>query len=204
MLSSIINRVLPAFIRDDHPTFETFLKTWLEFLDDDGPHQHITELKNQVDVNSSDVIDVLKNAYMPSYPATPLGYVQETDSAFLIKHLRDVYRKKGSEAAYRFFFQAQFGEDITIHYPKENVLRLSDGKWQVYQYILFDWNIDTVEHVIVKGFFNKQIRGRTSNATAFVNIPEGADPQFYIDAKELPLKAVLGDFLPNEIIEVII
>jgi hypothetical protein len=204
MLSSISNRLIPEFVRENHPDFEAFLKAWLEYLDNgtNGPHDQINNLGEYVAPDESVYIDTLKETYMVSYPKIPLGEVEKTDDAFLIKHMRDVYKQKGSEAAFKFFFQEQFGVDITFNYPKEKILRTSDGKWQLYRYIMIEFSAEDIDEIIGR-FFNRQIVGRTSGATAFVNIPEGVDPTYWINKEELPLKDIQGDFIAGEIVEVV-
>jgi hypothetical protein len=203
MLSVLSDRLIPEFIRENHPTFEAFMKVWLDHLsEDDGALKHISSLGDYVTADDGTFIESIKSAYMSTYPALPLGNVPATDDAFLIKNLREIYSQKGSEAAYRFFFQAQFGDDISFNYPKENILRTSDGKWQVYKYITINFGAEDIP-TIIKYFFNKQIKGRYSNATAFVKVPEGADPTYWIEKGELPLKDVFGVFIPGEVVEVI-
>jgi hypothetical protein len=200
-LSILIDRTLPEFIRDEHPTFTDFIKAWLDYLDGDinGAHYHLTRLSEYIDPDYNDLIDVLKKAYMVTYPITPLGSVEHTQDDFLIKQLREIYKKKGGEDAYKFFFRAQFDEGIKLRYPKEFILKTSDGKWYVPKYIEFNG----VSSDIAK-FFNKKIRGLTSGATAFVEVEEGTDPGNVIATGRLPVEAIVGEFIQNETIEVVV
>lgn len=201
-LSILIDRALPEFIREDHETFTDFIKAWLDYLDDsdDGAHYHLKSLQDYTDPDNTsvDLIDILKKTYMKSFPEVPLGNVDITDKRFLVKQLREIYRKKGAEDAYKFFFRSQFDEDIKINYPKENILRTSDGKWHIPKYIEFN-NVSSG----IENFFNKKIRGQTSNATAFVDVEEGTDPSAVISTGKLPITSVYGTFIQNEIVEVI-
>jgi|APSaa5957512576_1039674.scaffolds.fasta_scaffold12809_2 hypothetical protein len=202
-LSILIDRTLPEFIRDEHPTFTDFIKAWLDYLDDEenGAHYHITNIKDYVnpDDTSAALIGILKKAYMVSYPEIPLGNVLATDNRFLVKQLRTIYAKKGAEDAYNFFFRAQFNENIKINYPKEYIFRASDGKWFIPKYITFT----SVSSDIAK-FFNKKIRGLSSGATAFVDVEEDVDPSNIIATSKLPVTDVRGSFILNETIEVVV
>lgn len=204
-LSVLIDRTLPEFIREEHPTFTDFLKAWLEYLDDDSEdsavHHHLSNLQNYVnpDETSAALLGILKKAYMVSYPEIPLGSVLETDNRFLVKQLREIYSKKGAEAAYNFFFRAQFDENIKINYPKEYIFRASDGKWYIPKYIEFTSVSSNIEN-----FFNKKIRGQTSGATAFVAVEEGTDPGNIISTGRLPVTDIYGSFIQNETIEVVV
>ena len=201
-LSVLIDRTLPEFIREDHPTFTDFIKAWLDYLDDadKGPHQHIKSLNNYIDPDNTidELISILQKTYMKSFPEVPLGNVPITDKKFLVKQLREIYRKKGAEDAYKFFFRAQFDHDIKINYPKEYIFRASDGKWHIPRYIEFS----NVSSNIVN-FFNKKIRGQTSGATAFVDVEEEEDPSAVISSGRLPVTSVYGTFIQNEIIKVV-
>jgi hypothetical protein len=202
-LSILIDRTLPEFIRDEHPTFTDFIKAWLDYLDDEenGAHYHITNIKDydNPDDTSAALIGILKKAYMVSYPEIPLGNVLATDNRFLVKQLRTIYAKKGAEDAYNFFFRAQFNENIKINYPKEYIFRASDGKWFIPKYITFT----SVSSDIAK-FFNKKIRGLSSGATAFVDVEEDVDPSNIIATSKLPVTDVRGSFILNETIEVVV
>jgi len=202
-LSILIDRTLPEFVREEHTTFTDFIKAWLDYLDDDedGAHYHLSNLQDYTDPDdtSAALIGILKQAYMVSYPEIPLGSVLETDNRFLVKQLREIYAKKGAEDAYNFFFRAQFDEDIKINYPKEYIFRASDGKWFIPKYIEFT-NVSSD----IANFFNKKIKGQTSGATAFVDVDEGTDPGNVIATGKLPVQSVVGTFLQNETIEVVV
>ena len=56
--------------------------------------------------------------------------IEQTESKRAVaKRIRQVYATKGSEAAIRLLFRLLFEDEITFYYPKEDMLRASDGRW---------------------------------------------------------------------------
>jgi hypothetical protein len=47
-----------------------------------------------------------------------------------LKNAAEVYSSRGSERCLKFLFRVAFGDDITVKYPKFNILRASDSAWQ--------------------------------------------------------------------------
>ena len=51
------------------------------------------------------------------------------DKRKLIKNIKSVYRAKGTQRGHEVFFRFLFNEDSETLYPRENILRVSDGKF---------------------------------------------------------------------------
>ena len=51
------------------------------------------------------------------------------DKRKLIKNIKSVYRAKGTQKGHEVFFRFLFNEDSETLYPRENILRVSDGKF---------------------------------------------------------------------------
>ena len=49
--------------------------------------------------------------------------------ATILRNVRSLYKAKGSERALKYLIKATKNLDIEVKYPWDNVLRLSDGKW---------------------------------------------------------------------------
>ena len=52
------------------------------------------------------------------------------DKRLFLKHAKQLYQTKGTESSFRFLFRALYNEEIEFYYPKIDILKLSDGKWQ--------------------------------------------------------------------------
>ena len=85
-----------------------------------------------------------------------------TNQRLLVKNSLDLYRSKGTERSIELFFKLVYGVDPQVHYPGEDLLKLSDGEWVVPEYLEITATQRSVDLV------GKQIKGITSGATAFV------------------------------------
>ena len=88
-----------------------------------------------------------------------------TDRRKLLKQMKEVYRSKGGESSYDWLFRSLFNaQGVDYYYPKDDLMRLSDGKW------IKDKTVkiltDTANNIHL--FEGKALRGLTSNATAIV------------------------------------
>lgn len=132
--SILVNRQLPEFVREEYPLFQAFLEAYYEFLEQQqGTEQNdlITKAKDlrylsDVDYSIDDFEQQFFNTFAALFPKDVA-----VDKAFLIKHVLPLYLSKGSEKSFKFLFRLLFGQELQISYPKDNILRASDGKWLV-------------------------------------------------------------------------
>lgn len=97
----------------------------------------------------------------------------KVDKTLLLKHAKEFYLSRGSEKSIRFLMNILFGqEDVSFYYPKNDVLRASDGKWYVQQSLkITDTKINGVSNSNISGlekFASTSVRGNTSGATATI------------------------------------
>lgn len=126
-LQHLIASQLPAYINKEYPQFVLFLQKYYEFLEQNNQANNIL-LKAQ---DFSD-IDKTLDIFLPSFRSQYLKYFpteSRIDEKLLIKFIRQFYEAKGSQASIEFLFRALFDEAIEVFYPKERILRASDGKW---------------------------------------------------------------------------
>ncbi len=86
------------------------------------------------------------------------------DLRMFIQHLKDFYRSKGSEKSVRTLFRLLFDqENLDLYYPKNDLLKISDGKWSqdVVLQLIYDSNY--------LNFNGLTITGSSSGSTAFVS-----------------------------------
>ena len=142
--SLLVNRQVPEFIRDEYPTFITFLEAYYEFLEQKQGTQAndlITQAKNlryisDVDDSISQFQKNFINTYAPLIPQDAVS-----DKAFLIKNVLPLYLTKGNIKSFELFFRLLYGTEVTITFPKDNILRASDGKWTVENVVRIDNNV---------------------------------------------------------------
>ena len=119
-LSSVVSRQIPEFIREDYPTFVSFVEAYYEYLQDQG-----------VDLSTARDIDKTLDEFVLEFKkelAHNLPQIQQ-DERFILSHIKDQYLAKGSEASYKLLFRMLFGKKVELSYPGTQMLRASDGRW---------------------------------------------------------------------------
>ena len=81
----------------------------------------------------------------------------------LIKRVKTLYRTKGTAKGHELFFRLLFGENSEIFYPKEQMLRVSDGEFTSNQVLRTINSIGNTGDLV-----GRQITGLTSSAIAVV------------------------------------
>jgi len=147
---------------------------------------------NDVDTVPDKFLHFLKNEFMKSIPVNSTT----VDQRFLIKHIKDFYKAKGTELAYRLLFRILYNEEISFYYPGRDILRASDGRWVI------DKTLKVVLQPGVHLDISRPIRGLYSGATARIstsyNYIEQTFPGFYFDVTEIFLDLISGEFLQDE------
>ena len=64
----------------------------------------------------------------------------------LIKNILPAYLSKGSENSFKLLFRLLFGDEIEVKYPKNNILRASDGKWKTESLLLMSDVVQTEKY----------------------------------------------------------
>ncbi len=129
-----------------------------------NPVQNIQQLLAYADVDNTvwAFLDKFKNSLLESIPQS---IANDLDQRNLIKNIKDLYEAKGTEDGHRLFFRILFDEGSEFLYPRENMIKTSDGKW----------SDDFVMRVVEIGTSNFQelvgqtITGKTSGASAIVS-----------------------------------
>jgi hypothetical protein len=122
-LKNLAAQQLPEFVRAEYPTFVSFVEAYYEFLDNQG-----VDLKQVRDIDETleDYIKFFKAELAHNYPVVSTDTNTER---FLLKHIKEQYLAKGSEASYKLLFRLLYGKDVFIDYPGRQMLRVSDGRW---------------------------------------------------------------------------
>ncbi len=127
ILSSLVRSQLPAFIQADYETFVAFVEAYYEYLEQTNKAsdfgQHLLDYAD-VDRTLTAFEDYFLRTFLPLIPSDLIA-----DKSALIKYAKQFYASKGTEKSFRFFFRALYGEEIDVFYPKDFILRASDGKY---------------------------------------------------------------------------
>ena len=194
ILSSIVESQLPEFIREEHQLFATFIKRYYEWLEKNGnivlESKKLDDAKD-VDLADNVYIEQIRKEIAPFFPKELL-----LDKAKFLKIVGEFYRSKGTPESVKFLFRVLYNEEITISYPKEQVLRTSDGKWVLPLALrVTDDDINILEIEKTK------IVGQTSKASAIVEKAiKSVDRQLGIEYVELYISNITKLFTTGETI----
>ena len=145
--SLLVNKQVPEFIRDEYPIFVSFLEAYYQFLETkQGSEKNdlvskSKDLRYITDVDAS--IDDFEDSFFNTF-ASLVPHTTEVDKAFLIKNVLPLYLAKGNEKSFKLLFRMLFNDEVDIIFPKNNVLRPSDGKWTVDNVLKVQTNIRSV------------------------------------------------------------
>ena len=93
-----------------------------------NPVQNIQQLLDYADVDKtiSGFLSKFRNSFLTSVPDR---LYEDIDKRNLTKNIKSLYQAKGTKRASEIFFKLLLNEDAEIRYPKDEMLRVSDGKW---------------------------------------------------------------------------
>ena len=127
-----------------------------------NPVTNIQELLNFRDPDKviSNFLTKFRNEFLNTLPETLDSGVNKRN---LIKNIKSLYRAKGSTRGHQAFFRLLFNLDSTTIYPKEQMLRVSDGQWDTQKILrAIATTGDTLDLI------GRTITGVTSDATAII------------------------------------
>ena len=118
-VSNLVPYQVPAFVREDNPTFVAFLQAYYEYLETQSPD--LKDLRN---------LDTTLNGFIKYFKDELAHNLPDIDNPrFVLEHIKSQYLAKGSEASYKLLFRLFFNKEVAIDYPGKQMLRASDGKW---------------------------------------------------------------------------
>lgn len=213
-ISTLVSSQLPAFVRDDNPLFTSFLEAYYEYLEQDVSDtgstgtgkviERIKSLQNNYDIEKSleDFSNVLYNQFMQFIPQNEGSQI---DFKKLLPRIKDFYRARGTEKSYKFLMRLLTnGGDSDLFYPKEHILKASDGKWIVQKSLRvtatkLNGNSDNTLATFSL-YTGRQLQGLSSNTTAAVERVE----QFYelgTLINEIYLTSISNTFTAGEVVK---
>jgi hypothetical protein len=194
LVSSLVERQLPGFVREDYPKFVTFLEKYYEWTNTNNQILNAVEsFANSKDLDlASDVyLNLIKRELAPYFPEEVV-----LNKSTLLKFIDQYYRAKGTPQSVKFLFRILYNEDIDIYYPKDEILIASDGKWV----LPLSLRIDTSDNNIFN-LVGVKITGALSKSTAIVeSVTKSIDRQLGIEYVEMFVSNVKKLFQTGETI----
>ena len=102
----------------------------------------------------------MRNEFLTTLPE---NLANELDKRKLIKNIKSMYRAKGSIRGHEMFFRILFGETSETIYPREQMLKASDGQFDSLKVLRVIASVGDATLLI-----GRVITGQTSSATAIV------------------------------------
>ena len=99
-----------------------------------NPVENLQQLLNYTDPDHtiSDFLTQMKEEFLNTIPTDTH---ESVDTRKLIKNIKSLYRVKGTSKAHKAFFRLLFNEPSEVYLPTNDMLRVSDGKWSVQNFI---------------------------------------------------------------------
>lgn len=160
-ISNLIENQFPKFYQEEGPNFIAFIEAYYEWMEQQG--NVIGDSRSLLTYRD---IDTTLNQFLTHFSAKYLYGIPDKikfDKRFLIKHVLDIYRAKGTIRGYKLLFKLLYDEDITIYLPSRDIFTTSDGQWYQPQYLEVSDVDVTIQYV------GQIVRGSTSGATAVVD-----------------------------------
>ena len=160
-----------------------------------NPVQTIQELTSFRDPDK--VISNFLTQFRDEFLATiPENLATGIDKRKLIKNIRSMYRMKGTSKGHELFFRLLFGEQSETIYPREQILKASDGQWDTQKIIRCIAVSGNTQDLI-----GRQIRGDDSKATAIIeNVFKFQIGQYEISELIVNEDTIQGTFQVGEVI----
>ena len=201
-ISSHVPSQFPGFIKDSYPNLVNFIKAYYKWLEDNTAGNAVYQLYNllnyrMIDTTTDQFLKIFKNDYLPFFPNDIA-----LDLKKLLKVATQFYQTKGSQNSIEFLFRALYDLDAEVYYPKKNILRLSDGKWNLPQSVKLNLTGQNVQFDIglLQGRLGVGVESNTTCVIESVNL--SIDPTINKEIVELFLSSVSSSFIPGELLKI--
>jgi hypothetical protein len=159
-ISSLISNQFPSFYKEDAPTFLAFMEAYYEYMEQSGKmSDSIRNLQSYQDISTTtdEFIQHFIKSFLPSVPQNVLA-----DKKLMVKYITQFNQSRGTLASYKLLFRSIYNEDVSVSYPAEQILKVSDGDWRKERYLIVPYNKETYK------FIGKTVIGTSSNSVALV------------------------------------
>jgi hypothetical protein len=224
---NIIARAIPDFTETEYPLFVEFVTAFLKFCEQQRTFVDQT-VYPEYGTSPNSVIQATSTLGGPLYEGRKLLEYRDADSSLaefkthflamfgknfptyqyiptdlFIKSLRQFYQAKGTVDSFQWLFRVLFNEDAEVYFPRQDILRASDGTWlapislKVSQPLFGRPNAD-----VIKFYIGQRIETATGSAQveSVITTIVGQSYGKNIVVNELRLKfdSILGQFLPGQ------
>ena len=159
-ISNFVEAQFPQFYQEEGENFILFTKAYYEWMETSG--QPIAEARSLFDYRDIDntlesFLEFFQKKYLYGIPFNII-----INKRFLLKHILDVYRSKGTIQCYKLLFKLIYDQDIEVYLPGLDILKPSDSTWVELQYI------EVVKGTNLGSYVGKTVIGVSSKMVAVV------------------------------------
>jgi hypothetical protein len=161
--SQFVERQFPGIYREEGRELIELVKSYYRFLESET-NQSVRNIRQiyqyrDIDKTLDSMLLYFKNKFLN-------GLFFEEDSRFIVKHILDLYRRKGSREGIELFFRLFFEDEIDVYYPSFDMFKPSQSSWKEGKYLQLNAVTDTS---IFGSAVNKKVYGSISGAEAYVD-----------------------------------
>lgn len=159
-LSTLVKSQFPAFYKEEGENFLAFIEAYYEYLEQNGKlTEAIQNLEDIRDINTTmdEYLKYFQDTLLPSVP-----YDVVADKRLLAKYVKYYNVTRGSLSSYKLLFRTIYNEDVEVYYPADQMLKVSDGDWNLDRYLVTPYDINNYK------FIGRTIQGQESRAEALV------------------------------------
>lgn len=185
-LVSQVRSIIPQYVVEDHPKFVEFLKSYYRWSSLNGPIAAMNYMKvnNDIDFVKDSMLDGYMNLFAYNIPRD-----MKVDYRFFLKFLKSFYEIKGTDESYRIFYNALFGEDVLIFYPKRSMFIPSSATWSNIKTFNVDCNLNLFD------FRGSVLKGENNAYECTISDVIKINNNWVISFDNSS-----GDFEPNEVV----
>lgn len=201
-LSKEVVHQLPSFVKENYETFIAFLQAYYEYMEQSGKTQDvIRNAKSYLDIDETldEFVEYFLNQYAFTIPKAIFGDSSTDSKRLFVKYATNLYKTKGSEAAYRLLFRLLYNEEITFFYPNQYLFKPSSGLWNTRVSVKTEYT----SGIPASNISGSYVRGATSNSFAVVDYTSNYEEDG-VNVYELFLvpETITGEFSGGETLTV--
>jgi len=192
-ISTFAQDLFPSFYKEEGELFTLFVRAYYEWLEETGNTVNVArdllELQD-IDTTSATFLEYFKRVYLSGFP----GSIKSNPN-LTIKHIRDLYKTKGTPRAIELLFRIIFNDQAYVSYPSEDVLRPSNAEYFRPRYV--EVTAPNIEKL--NSLRGREVIGTQSQAKGFV---ESISTKLLNKVKVhvLYISNLRGDFTRGEIV----
>jgi len=158
-----------------------------------NPVQNIQQLLAYADIDNTiyDFIEEFRKSFMEGIPSNLATGINKRN---LEKHIRELYRRKGTKEAAKLFMRILLDETAEVFYPNQYMMRASDADWDKPTII----RCSSVGSAIGDELVGQSITGQNSSATALVENSTTLIAAAGVSYVEFELSNITGTFQAGE------